>query len=376
MTAGAGHRRAAQALAQAASAHDPQADVSCVDLLNFTPRWFRHGYGWIYLMLVRHGPWLWKACYDVLDTGLGYRLVQPLRRAWNLLMTRRFMPWLCDQRPSIVIATHFLPADVCSTAKQRGWLVAPLAIVVTDWHPHRFWLSPQADAVVVASQESAVVCERFGIARERLHVIGIPIGRGFGASPNRAAFQERFHLHPTRRTVLVASGGTTVGRFERVVESLLALERVRPGLLQLLVVCGEDEKTKHRLMERAPRHAMPMQVFGFVDYMADLMAVSDLVVAKAGGLTVSEALGNGLPLVFYHVIPGQERMNALTVARGGAAIIARAPHEVAAAVQRCFSEPSVLRAMQQAAQSLGHPDAAQRIISQVVTPLLSEGSRQ
>lgn len=370
MTAGAGHRRAAEALAHAAKAQYPQADVSCVNVLEHTPSWFHRGYGWTYLVLVRHLAWLWKASYRVLDSPLGYRLIQPVRRAWNLLMARRFLSWLRAHQPTVVIATHFLPADVCSACKQRGWLTAPLIVVVTDWHPHRFWLSHEADAVVVGTTESTAVCERWGLARERLHVFSIPIGHAFGAAANRQALQERFQLHATRRTVLVTSGGTTVGQFERAVDALLAVEGVRPGLLQLLVVCGENEALRHRLTERAKRSALPLRVFGFVDYMADLMAVSDVAVAKAGGLTVSEALGRGLPLVFYHVIPGQEHMNALYLVRHGAAVMARTPHDVAMAVQRCFSEPSVLRSMQEAAKALGRPDAAQAIISQVVAPLL------
>jgi len=341
-----------------------------VNLLEWTPSWFHHGYGWIYLVLVRHVAWLWKASYRLLDSPLGYRLIQPLRRAWNLLMARRFMSWLRAQQPTVVMATHFLPADVCSAAKRQGWLKAPLVVVVTDWHPHRFWLSPEADAVVVGTTESAAVCERWGLARERLHVFGIPIGHAFGTAVNHQVLQERFQLHATRRTVLVTSGGTTVGQFEHVVEALLALEWVRPGLLQLLVVCGDNEAMRRRLTERAKRSAMPLQVFGFVDYMADLMAASDLMVAKAGGLTVSEALGCSLPLVFYHVIPGQEYMNALYVVRHGAAVMAQTPQEAAVAVQRCFSDPAVLASMQKAAKALGRPDAAQAIVSHVVAPLL------
>ena len=117
---------------------------------------------------------------------------------------------------------------------------------------------------------------------------------------------------------------------------------------------------------------MPVRLFGFVDYMADLMAVSDLIVAKAGGLTVSEALGCGVPLILYHVIPGQERVNARYVARHGAAIIAPTPDAVVRAVRRCLEDPAKLEAMRSAARTLGAPNAARDIVSEVVRPLLSE----
>ncbi len=343
-------------------------------MLDYTPRWFRQGYGWSYLLLVRHAPWVWMVSYELLEHGLIYRCVQPLRRWWNVRMTRRFLQMLRAAPPDAVLVTHFLPADVCSAAKRAGWLRAPLIAVVTDFHPHRFWIAPEPEAMVINTQEGAQVLTRRGVAPERIHIHGIPIARAFGTAMPRASLQERFGLHPDRRTVLVTSGGTTVGQFERVVESLTALEADLPGRMQLLVVCGEDEGARRRLSEYANTNRMPMQVFGFVDFMADLMAASDLVVAKAGGLTVSEALGRALPLVLYHVIPGQERMNAEYTARHGAAVIAYQPRAVAEAVRRFLEEPRHAAAMQAAARALSHPEAADRIVSEVLQPLLKSAS--
>ena len=370
MTAGAGHRRAAEALAQAVGERYPGADVQCVDVLTYASRRFHAFYAWMYLFLVRHAQWVWRISYNLLDRGPIFRCVQPLRRRWNLRVARRFATWLREQPPDLVIATHFLAADVCSAGRERGWLTAPLIVVVTDLHPHRFWISRGADAFVVSTPESAEVLTRCGVSGERIHALGIPIAKAFGLPADRAALRERFHLHPDRLTILVTSGGTTVGNFETVVESLRALEAVVPARLQLMVVCGEDAGSRTRLAERARGGSMPTRVFGFVDFMADLMAASDLIVAKAGGLTVSEALARGAPLVLYHVIPGQERLNAAYVARHGAAVIAPRPCEVARAVRRLLEHPEQLAAMREAVRAISHPEAADAIVSHVVEPLL------
>ncbi len=369
VTAGTGHRRAAEALAQAVRARDPQAEVACLDVLADAPGRFAAFYDRTYLLMVRHLSGVWKLSYGLLDQPWVYRLVQPLRRRWNRWIARRFIDRVKAWRPDVVLATHFLPADLCNTGRAGGWLSAPLVVVVTDWHPHRFWLAPAADAMVVSTAHAAAVLERRGIARDRIRVVGIPIGRAFLQPPAPAALRRRFALQPGRQTVLVTSGGTTVGQFARVVRALAELERVIPGRLQLVVVCGEDHAMQRRLGRFAQTCAMPMRVFDFVDFMAELMAVSDLAVAKAGGLTVSEALSCGLPLVLYHVIPGQERLNAAYVERHGAARIARGPGEVAARVRELIGQPTRLAAMRAAARTLSHPDAAARIISEIVEPL-------
>ncbi len=370
VTAGAGHRRAAEAIVEALKQQQPALEVECLDVLSCTPAWFQHGYSWSYLFLVRHMSWVWKVSYRLFDIGAIYRFVRPLRRSWNLALAGRFTQRLRESAPDVIVATHFLPTDLCSAGKRAGWLQAALVVIVTDLHPHWFWISRQAEATVVATPESAVVGVRRGIPRDRLHVIGIPVGRAHGEATDRATLQQRLALQHSRTTVLVTSGGTTVGHFAAVVEALLSFERVLPSRLQLLVVCGTDEAMQRRLERIANDSVMPLRVFGFVETMAELMGASDLVVAKAGGLTVSEALAHGLPLILYHAIPGQEQMNALYVERHGAGVIASSASRVAEAVRRCLEEPLVLRQMQQAAKALGHPQAAEQIVSTVIQPLL------
>ena len=370
VTAGAGHRRAAEAVAYAVRVRHPEARVECHDVLDDAPAWFRRGYEWSYLFLVRHASWVWKWSYRLLDHYALYRWVQPLRRRWNVFIVRRFVQRLKAAQPDVIVVTHFLPADVCSAGKAAGWLHSRLVVVVTDYHPHWFWISAQPEVMVTSVPESAAVLRQRGVDQAKIRVLGIPVGEAFGQPVDCATLQARFHLQPQRVTALVTSGGTTIGQFERVVEALVSLESVLPGRLQLLVVCGQDEAARRRLAHQAETSPMPMQIFGFVDYMADLMAASNLVVSKAGGLTISESLARGKPLVLYHIIPGQERMNAEYVARHGAAVIAHRPADVAAAVRQFIEHPGYAEAMHQAAQALSRPQAAQEIVSQAIEPLL------
>ena len=352
-------------------ARDPGVEVECLDALAEVPG-FRRAYAATYLLLVQRLAGIWALGFRLLDAEAVYRIVQPLRRRWNLWIARRFVARVRARQPDAVLATHFLPADVCAAGREAGWLSGPLIVVVTDLFPHRFWIAPRADAMIAGTADSAQLLRARGIEPSRIHALGIPIGGVFGAAPDPAALRARFALDPERQTILVTSGGTTVGRFERVVAALQGLEARLPSRLQLLVVCGENRRAAARLSAQAASSAMPVRVFGFVDYMADLMAISDLIVCKAGGLTISEALSHGLPIVLYHIIPGQEQLNAAYVARQGAALIARQPDEAAEVVAGLLQEPPRLSAMRQAAAALRHPDAARRIVDEVLMPLIAQ----
>jgi processive 1,2-diacylglycerol beta-glucosyltransferase len=361
-------------MAQAIRRAFPHTDVECVDLLTFVPAWLRRSYPSIYYLLVRHCSTLWGAGFAALDRPLVSGIAQPIRRLWNRVMARRFVRWVRQTTPQLIVTTHFFPADLLSSCKQSGEVSSRLAVIVTDLHPHRFWLAPGADAYIVSTDAAAAAAQRCGIPAERLHTLGIPIADSFRAAFDRRELEERFGLHAGRFTVLMTSGGSTIGPFEAVTMALMQLEGAVPGRLQLVVVCGHNDAMVRRLRAHAQHCRMPVRVFGFIDTMPEVMAVSDLVVTKAGGLTVTEALARGLPLVIYHVIPGQERENAEHVVSHGAGVIATAPHAVAQMVRRCVTDVEYVASLRRAAQTLSRPDAAARIVEQVVTPLLGGSS--
>ena len=115
---------------------------------------------------------------------------------------------------------------------------------------------------------------------------------------------------------------------------------------------------------------MPMRIFGFIDTMHELMDIADLVVGKAGGLTIAEALGHGVPLILYHFVPGQERRNAEYVVRQGTAVLASSPDEVARIVREHVENPERLAHLGAMARAAGRPRAARELVSKVVAPLV------
>ena len=82
--------------------------------------------------------------------------------------------------------------------------------------------------------------------------------------------------------------------------------------IQLIAVCGNNKKLKVSLEAVASSSPGRAVVFGYTDEVPRLMAASDLLVTKPGGLTVSEAMTMGLPIAIISPIPGQERQNAVS----------------------------------------------------------------
>src|SRR5437870_2207918 len=115
----------------------------------------------------------------------------------------------------------------------------------------------------------------------------------------------------------MAGSRGSLGRLPDVARALDAVERPLQGLL----VCGHDRYLKRKL-ERLT-DGTRVRTLGYTDDVRRLMVAADLLVTKAGGLTLAEAMAAELPVLAYGSLPGQERRNERFAARAGIGLVAR-----------------------------------------------------
>jgi processive 1,2-diacylglycerol beta-glucosyltransferase len=140
---------------------------------------------------------------------------------------------------------------------------------------------------------------------------------------------------------------------ERIVQSFVGIPEV-----DLTVICGNTKKID------APR-GVRAKILGYETNMPARMAEADVVVGKAGGLTVTEALTAGRPMVIASAIPGNEAVNARFVVESGAGFAVRA-EDVGEVIER-FHAPGLLRAMGRRARSLVRRGAADTIVDVAIS---------
>src|SRR5262249_23530187 len=145
-------------------------------------------------------------------------------------------------------------------------------------------------------------CIRYGAAPEAVEVIGLPVRPEFSLPRDPAARADvlpRVGLDPGRLTVLVMVGAEGS---PRALHNVAYLAR-QPRDAQLLVISGRNEALRRQV------EALGVRAVGFVDNVAELMRAADLLVTKAGGLTLAEAFCSGIPVVIHDLLPGQEAGN-------------------------------------------------------------------
>lgn len=360
-SAGAGHLRAAEAVESACRRRFPKAEVKHVDTLTLTPPSFRRLYGQGYVDFVNHAPELLGVLYDKTNRPPKHKAAETLRGLLERLNTRPFVKFLREFAPDVVAHTHFLPAAIVAHEKKKRRFAAPHLVVVTDFDVHRFWLCPGIDRYCVAREDNRIHLAALGTPAESVRITGIPIDPVFAEKPDVPALRAKHGVADERPLLLVLAGGLGVGPIEALVESLWASVRGA----RLVVVAGRNEALRARLEKRAATAPLPTQVLGFTREMHEWMALATLAVSKPGGLTTSEALARGLPLVVTNPIPGQETRNATMLFEEGAAISGENPLTIGARVARLLASPARLAAMARAARALGRPRAAEAVADEI-----------
>jgi processive 1,2-diacylglycerol beta-glucosyltransferase len=365
---GTGHKRAAEALATAFARRQP-GEIRVEDVLDHTSTLFRIAYARSYLELTDRAPLVWGYFYTQTnaDPDLA-EITNNLRKLVEGIGTNGLKEVLRNFQPDIIICTHFLPMELLLKLRRQARLTQPIYCVITDHAAHTFWTYTELDGYFVADKQTRTQLIDRGVPAANIHVTGIPIDPSFAEPKEYAAARARLNLPGAGPVITLFGGGVSNERVRIIAQGLLA-----SGIAgSLIVVAGRNTTLVEALADLQSSPTMSLQILGYITYVDDLVAASDLVVTKAGGLIVSEVLARGVPLVVIDPIPGQEEWNADYVVATGAGVQLRMAESVPATVVRLLEQPALLQSMRESAAQSGHPRAALEIAEHVIADFASK----
>jgi UDP-N-acetylglucosamine:LPS N-acetylglucosamine transferase len=125
-------------------------------------------------------------------------------------------------------------------------------------------------------------------------------------------------------------------------------------------VVGHSRALEARLKRLVAGHEQRIKVFGFVDHVRPLMAAADILVTKAGGLTLAEALAAELPVICFGSLPGQEARNERFAAMAGVALVAGSGAQLQRVIAAALRDPGLLKSIRTASDSTVVPAPRRR----------------
>ena len=354
---GAGHKRAAAALAEAFQAKGIEPEVR--DLLEFLPAPMAKFYSWAYEFMITGSRRLWRLTYELVNYPKS--LYSPGKAVTQRWQFNRLKDFIIENNFTDIISTHFTPSALFSDWITSKQLLCRAYSVVTDHEAHRCWKRAGLRHYFVATNTVEEEMASCGIPLERISVTGIPVSLAFSRQQSREAARSAFNLPPDQTVVLALCSALTSQNSAEMLRQFAGMKQP----VNFLVSAGKDEE-RESYLKRAFENDRRFTIFGFSNQIAQMMKASDLIVTKPGGLIISEALAMGVPQILLDPIPGQEEANARYVESAGAAVRVRDGRYLET-LQDAIGDPERLEKMSQAAKTAGKPHAAEEIVQTILS---------
>ena len=352
---GGGHLSVARAL-QAALLEAAPDGALAVDLADVYGAYARPPVSWFpagYADVVRNHPRFWSLFFAVTQrSGVrvgGDAVLRPF-------LAPGFDRMLREHAPRVVVSV--LPAinGLLADAVRRARLPPP-TVVVTDFCTlHRSWRGRGVGRYLVPTDCARLDLVRYGEAPRAIDVTGLPVRPAFVDPPARTAARtwlaERCGLDPRRFTVVVMVGAEGSPAALDTVRALAQLDVDA----QVVVACGHDARLRARVA--ALRRRVELRALGFVTEAAHLMRAADVLVSKAGAVSLAEAFCCQATVVVADVLPGQETGNLNYLLAHDAVAFAGGPQPTAALVASLARSPARRAELAARGARLARPGAA------------------
>ena len=357
---GGGHLTAAKSIENYLKQNYSNTSIELIDCMKYINKPIEKITTAAYREMAKKLPWAWGKIYSDSQKG---PLAHITTRS-NKIMAIKLLRLLREKQPDLIISTHPFGSQMCSYLKRKEKIHAKIATIMTDFAPHDQWLigKEYTDYYFVAHNKMKDYLKLQNIEDNKIFAIGIPISSRFLEDFDTNAILKSFGLDPNKQTILFFAGGEfglgknqTINIFECIVNNFKNI--------QMVAIAGKNEKMKKQFeyIVNLCGRENSIKVLPFTDNVPELMHISDLVITKPGGLTVTESLASNLPILVINPIPGQEEENAEFLEENRIAIWLKKKDDVEQVLNNLINNKEKLLEMKENTKKLANKYAARDI---------------
>lgn len=332
MKAGFGHIRAGEALIDYAKENLLNFDIEHVDLLDISPsfKFFLHFYD----IASKKIPFIWGTLYKISNRQSVSSAIKKIS-IFNKIFSRRIKSYVRKKNPDGIIFTNIVPAPIFAPACRKILPNSKFGAVITDYHGHFHYNLSCMNYYFVANQEVKDDLIKTGIKEEKIAITGIPINPRFYIKQDIKELKSKYGLDNIYPVVLfIASFRLSKTDLISAVRQLLTIV----PKINLIFIANGNQKFYNTIKHYFPDEERLLPV-NWTDVIDEYMKMSDVVVSKAGGLTVSECLCLRKPLIIINPIPGQEEYNAEFLEKNNFGIRVNKINEIIQVLPKMLSSP-------------------------------------
>ncbi|MCX8029186.1 MAG: glycosyltransferase [Brevinematales bacterium] len=343
--AGAGHISAARALADELKALYPEVEPLLYDGLTGAPNYVRNIIEKGYSTASNFFPPIWNSIYAISKLYLIRKIEVDLV---NLYIKKHVKNYILTEKPDKIVIDHFFVIKPVYEIVKEEKLNTKVLVIATDpFTCHPIWFTYPDIDLVVFSERMKNYAIRYGVSPDRIAVLPIILNRKFNSKlpdDEIRKLKDRYGFSLDKHLVLIAGGGEGLPNGE------LFLEEIAKSDLdvEIAIVCGRNEILKQKSENIAKKYTNKrVVVYGFVDFMYDLMNMSSVVITKGGPATVMETLILEKPLIITSYIWEQEKGNVEFVEQNSLGFYETKPRKVVEKVRKLLFDEDQVRRFQE-----------------------------
>ncbi len=306
---GSGHKSIAEYVAKYMEENNDKVDVKILDITdygNFVGRMSVKLMDWV---CKRRPEIIFDTAYELLDhklSSLGHNVFS--RKCYDNEKLRKIIK---EYNPDITISSHFYCSNIINYYNDIKLINSKLFTIITDYRTHEWWTKnhKKETGFIVGNEMVKEELVRRGVDAKKVYAFGLPLNI---AQINKLDPDEfilkRYNLKGDKKIYLFFGGSTAGSMYYYDYFKTIAKMNLNADII---FISGKNEKLKYKCEKYVKSKGIKnITVLGFSTDVFNLMKISDLVISKPGGATVTECLEMKVPMVLVPGMGGQEKYNA------------------------------------------------------------------
>ncbi|MFO8021323.1 MAG: glycosyltransferase [Perlabentimonas sp.] len=325
---GGGHLAPAKALAQWILKHKREsAQISLNDGFDGAPKIVRKIVEDGYKHSQANGKWMFEFLYAIHKLKFFARLTSWLVSVFIISSIEKRI--LAENPSKIIIFHFFLIRPILQVVKKRGLKIPVLTVVTDPFTAHPIWFLQNNQHFVVFSKElQNYLLKVKNVNPSKVSVFPFIVKPEFSIMPTldkQHELRERLNIMKVSKVILIMGGGDGIPRGAKLLKHL-ALSNVPADII---MVAGRNKRLFNKAIKIKQIYGLErLHVFGFIDFVYDLLSISDVVITKCGASTFAEVLISGkIPLVNSYIWE-QEKGNVDYIRNNGMGVYEPSPKRI------------------------------------------------
>jgi processive 1,2-diacylglycerol beta-glucosyltransferase len=313
---GSGHESIAKYICDYLITHNKKYEVMLLDMTPYANIPGKFGISVMKFVGKYRPEKIFNFCYNITDNKISSNMSK--KYAKKSFDNKRLRNTIKSFNPDITISSHFYCSNIISYYNEIGIISSKIVTIITDYHSHDVWTCnhKKEDAFIVSNDIVKKELIKRGVNKNKIYPFGIPLSKREEEN-NLEVILNKYKVNNGKKNILFF-GGSSVGSlyYYDYLKIFLKLNKD----FNVIFISGNNKRLKNKVETLVKKeHYKNVHVLGYTKDVFNLLKISNLVITKPGGATVTECLEFNTPMLLVPGVGGQEKYNArfVTIKRYG-----------------------------------------------------------